>query len=425
MSAFYKGLSGVALFISISIMVKYLNVTAFGFWVMIYTLLQWVLLMDFGLSSVLKTKIPEFKSKNQPELIEPFIQQVFFLSIKTGLVLFTVLEIIFHLVDIKSLFNLAFDIVFIRKILSINLVFFVLNFIVHLQKALFVSFFKGMYSEQSIAINQIFFLTALISLDSFFDEFIDETKLLILSITSGTIMFIVNLVYLILIFKWEKLNFKLFFKKHNVKIYGWKTMGGKFMFTQVLTLVLFSSDPFLVSYYFNLEEVASYEVVSKYFQFMLLISMAGISPLWSIFSTFFHQRKWEKINEYKRKFYLVFMGICAILLFQVLLYPMIFEYWLHSKLNISYTLVWTMAILVASRIFAMFFQYFLNGIGMLNSSVILLIFSALVKIPLTELFVSLSVGVSSVLLSSVICVLLWCMVYPFQVSFVIKSHKAV
>lgn len=58
MSGFYKGISGLSLFLSIPLLIGYFGDTNYGLWVMVFALFQWVFSMDFGLSSVLKTKIP-------------------------------------------------------------------------------------------------------------------------------------------------------------------------------------------------------------------------------------------------------------------------------------------------------------------------------------------------------------------------------
>jgi O-antigen/teichoic acid export membrane protein len=46
MSGFYKGVSGMSLFISIPLLIKYLGEDNYGVWVLVFTLFQWVLLMD-------------------------------------------------------------------------------------------------------------------------------------------------------------------------------------------------------------------------------------------------------------------------------------------------------------------------------------------------------------------------------------------
>lgn len=58
MSGFYKGISGLSLFLSIPLLIGYFGDTNYGLWVMAFALFQWVFTMDFGLSGVLKTKIP-------------------------------------------------------------------------------------------------------------------------------------------------------------------------------------------------------------------------------------------------------------------------------------------------------------------------------------------------------------------------------
>ena len=57
MSGIYKGISGISLFVSIRLLLDYLGAENYGLWVLVFTLFQLVLLMDFGVQSSLKTKI--------------------------------------------------------------------------------------------------------------------------------------------------------------------------------------------------------------------------------------------------------------------------------------------------------------------------------------------------------------------------------
>ena len=95
MSAFYKAFSGLSLFVSIPILIHYLGITNYGVWVLVFTLFQWVLLMDFGLSSVLKTKIPELRHSENTSLINSYIKSTYVICFYIALIIFFFASVLF------------------------------------------------------------------------------------------------------------------------------------------------------------------------------------------------------------------------------------------------------------------------------------------------------------------------------------------
>ena len=88
MSGFYKGISGLSLFGSIPILVVLMGNSVYGLWILIYAFFQWVLLLDFGISSVLKTKLPLLIEQNKTDLISKYIKTTYFYSTIIALVIF-------------------------------------------------------------------------------------------------------------------------------------------------------------------------------------------------------------------------------------------------------------------------------------------------------------------------------------------------
>ena len=158
MSAFYKGISGLSMFVSIPLLINYFGKTNYGVWVLVFALFQWVLLMDFGLASVLKTKIPELQHTKKTDLINAYIKSTYKISTYIALVIFVLFALFFLVFNVQSLLNIAFESSFVTKLFLLNIFFFCINFVFNTHKALFVGFHKGKFSEQSIAVNQFLFL---------------------------------------------------------------------------------------------------------------------------------------------------------------------------------------------------------------------------------------------------------------------------
>ena len=81
MSGFYKGISGISLFLTIRLLIDYLGNEGYGIWVLLFTVFQLVLLMDFGVQSTLKTQIPVLVHENKREKISTLINSTYRTSI--------------------------------------------------------------------------------------------------------------------------------------------------------------------------------------------------------------------------------------------------------------------------------------------------------------------------------------------------------
>ena len=85
-SSFFKGATGLLMFISIYLLVRLLGNSNYGILVLIIGFFQWGLYFDFGISNVLKSKIPELIYKNKITLINQYIRESLILTIFLSLI---------------------------------------------------------------------------------------------------------------------------------------------------------------------------------------------------------------------------------------------------------------------------------------------------------------------------------------------------
>lgn len=416
MSGVYKGISGMSLFLSIRLMIDYLGDQNYGIWVLLFTLFQLVLLMDFGIQSTLKTKIPIYQHEGNQIKIQEIINATYKISIFIALSILSAFLILVKVINFKSVFNISnLEVNEVDFLLLLNVFFFCLTFIVNIHKSLFVAFFKGKFAEQSIAVNQftflvftgafIFFYTAPLS---------DFNKLLLFSIINGLLSFGVNFLYSIKIFKEEKLKLKILNLKNNPLLKEILNLGVKFMFLQIGFLFVFSSDSYIISNAFNPTEIVAYEVVNKLFQFPFMIIFAALSPLWSMFAKHYLEKDKNKLYSDFRKFNKTFIFILLSLITLYTITPTVISIWIKNDITIPNYLILLTTIVTALKIFVSFYTFFLNGIGKLRLYLIVLAISVIIKIPLSFYFVDLNLGVNSVLLSSLIIVIVWSILIPLK-----------
>jgi O-antigen/teichoic acid export membrane protein len=422
MSGFYKGVSGLCLFISIRLLLDYLGNDNYGLWVLVFTLFQLVLLMDFGIQSSLKTKIPVLIHEQKLELIKSYIKSTYKISGYIAAFIFISFLIFSFLLDFKSFFNIEFQSKsFVTFLFVLNVFFFCINFVANIHKSLYVAFLKGKYSEESLAVNQIGLLLLFVILISLFPNITSEEKLIVISFINGLFTFLVNLYYTFRFFKMESLNLSTKLKAGKEFIKGILKLGFKYMIIQVGILIIFSSDNYIISNAFSPTEVTPYEIVNKLFQFPLMILFAAISPLWSMFAKNYIEKSKESLLNAFKKFNLYFIGISVLVLIGILISPYIISLWIKEPIAIPKYLILLTGIVTLLRIFTNFYAFFLYGIGNLNLYIYILLISVLIKIPLSYYFVGLGFGINSVVISSLVLMTIWMMIIPYKCYKLVKE----
>ena len=415
MSGFYKGISGLSLFVSIPLLISYLGETNYGLWVLVFTLFQWIFSMDFGLASVLKTKIPVLLHEKKTDLLISYIKSTYVITSIIAFFLFSFFYVVSKLINLKQLLLIPeHSENFVSNLFILNIFFFCLNFIFNVHKSLFVAFLRGKYAEQSIAVNQLMFLFFTFLLLLFFPNLSVADKLIFVSLVNGIGGMIVNIIYTIYFFTSEKISFKSNEKTPKSFIKEILSLGVKYMFIQIGLLVIFTSDNYILSSAFGPKEVVPYEIVNKLFQFPSMLLFAALSPLWSIFATAYIAEDRSKLltvfKQFNRFFLLIFISIALL----YLLSPIIIIYWIKEPLDIPSGLLLITAIATLLRVFTSFYSFFLYGVGKLNNYILLLFFSILVKVPLSYWFISLGYGINSVIIATVIILLIWSFTIPFE-----------
>ncbi len=415
MSGFYKGFSGLSLFISIPILISYLGPENYAVWVLVFALFQWVLLMDFGIQSSLKTKIPQLLYENKIDLLKLYIRSTYKISVYLGIIIFLLFTVFISFIDLKSLLNIKYlsnD--FINKLFFINVLFFALNFIANIHKSLYVAFLKGKHAEESLAVNQFGILLLTILLSFFFKKLTVENKLLIVSLINGIFCFLVNIIYTIRFFKMEKLDLNISVNKPNRLMREILQLGFKFMVIQIASLFIFSFDNYIISNAFTPKDVVPYDVVNKLFQLPNLIVFAMLSPLWSMFATDYLNKNRVRLLLSFKRFNIIFIGISLSIIALSLLSPHIISIWIKTPIAIPKYLILIVAIVTCFKTFTAFYIFFLSGIGNINRYTLLLLACVLLKIPLTYWFISLGYGINSVILSTLVLMVFWMIMIPYQ-----------
>jgi hypothetical protein len=422
MSGFYKGGSGLALFIAIPLLIKYLGNEDYGIWVLVFTVFQWVLLMDFGIQSALKTKIPILLHNNEIDLIKGYIKSTYTYGAYIALCIFILATAYVSLFDIKAALNISFHTrSFVWLLFTVNIFFFCVNLVAGIHKSLYVAYLKGKFAEESLAVNQFGFLFLFGIVMFVFPDIQPEYKLLLVSFLNGFFCLLVNVGYTIRFFKMEGLNLNTKLKPPKDFIRETLKIGMKFMVIQLGMILFFTVDNYIISNNFSPKDVVPYDTVNKIFQLPVMVLFAALSPMWSMFAKDYIQKNRQNLLLSFKRFNLFSIGITLAIAILALICPFIISIWIKEPLLIPDYLIFLIAIITAIRIFTTFYTNFLNGIGRLNRYTIIILLSLFLKIPLTYFLISLGYGINSVAISTVCILVFWIIFIPFECYSIVRN----
>lgn len=400
-------MTGLLMFLSVSFLIAFFGDKTYGVWVLILSMFQWSLFFDFGISNVLKTKIPEFVVKNETANINEYITVSYILTGILAVLMFLALLLVVFSVNLSQFFNLPFEEKPIAYLIIVNGAFFCLNLVLSMNKSLFIGIDKNHISEQSSTISQLSFFLVMIFSISLFGKEESILKLYLITILNGFTTIAINAYYTYLFFK--KNNYKVipfekadFVQKNKVLL----IMGLKFMLIQCFMVIVFFSDPYLISHYLLPEETTKYDVITKLFQFPLLIILSALGPFWPLFSKKFHENDFEGIKKMFAKFHRVFMLITLGIVVLGLLSNHILFLWIHKIDYVPVLVIASVVFMTVFRVLFTFYANFFNGLGQLNSQIILMGIAALIKIPFSVFLFKNNFGIASVLISTCLFLLI-------------------
>lgn len=424
MSGFYKGLSGLSLFVSIPVLIGYLGQSAYGIWVLIFAIFQLVLLMDFGIQSNLKTKIPIFQYQNESGSVINYIRSTYKISILIAIGIFCACAVAVYASDLKHWLNIPnFSGSFINSIFLLNILFFCVNSVAGIHKSLYVAFLKGKYAEESLAVNQLGILVCLLVATSLLPDISSANKLILISVLNGMFCLLINIGYTVRFCK--MFNIDLFQKSSKAQnfVSDILKLGYKFMLIQVGMMIFFMVDNYIISNNFGPKDVVPYDSVNKIFQLPVMLLFATLSPLWSMFYKDYADKNQQSLLKIFKKFNFLFIGISILVIVLATLTPTIIDIWIKDFLEIPKFLIAYVAIVTILRILVAFYSNFLNGIGKINNIIYLVLISVILKIPLTYYLIESGYGINSVILATLILMLSWVIFIPLESYSIVRRLK--
>lgn len=417
---FFKGIGISLSFISVPLVLKYLEKESYGLWLLILSITGWIYTFDVGLGNGLKNRIAESIAKKNSNDTKDYIATAYFFITIISIIFFIIIFYLFKMINLNSILNINFiDKETLSKIFIINIAFVCLNFILSICNNIFLGAQKSYLTSVNNVISQLLNITFILML-----QYLKYKSLVYISIFYGLSISLSHIILTIYFFIKEKQFISTFKNIKTSKLKLLFGIGGKIFLVQIAGFLIFSTDNFIISYFLGTEKVAEYNVVYKLFSIPIIILSLMTGPIWPAVTKAFHENNVEWIKELLKKMNKIFIIICiGILLMTIIAKPFI-KIWTVGMITVEIELVIALALSSVLTCYSNIYSSIIFGIHINNKIVILSWIQAILNLVVSYVAIKyLGLGVVGVVLGTCCAMATNIFVLPKELKKKLENYK--
>jgi O-antigen/teichoic acid export membrane protein len=414
---FFKITSVGATFLLIPLMIDNLGVEYFGVWATILSLVSWLALLDFGMSSGLRNKISECLVGSRKSQLKDYINSSYTVIGITSILVMVGASILIGYIPWNSVLKIdSIDNDTLQKImfLMINLT------IINTWIGLINSILAGHNKNSLIIISQTVVNIIVLIAFNYFNKQISGSILITGMIFTGS-----TLIVAIIISIWFYKNNYYLIPKLTLKIKNIKELSNlsvKFLAIQIATLILFTTDRLILIQIIGPSAVTEYEVMLRLFSIVTIFHAMITAPLWTSYANSYHEGDliWiKKMMISQIKILTVLTVLILVLIFNS---EFIISKWIRGyQINNSNVSIF-MGVFTLICLWNNIFGTFINATSKLWPQIITSIIVILINIPLSiTLGKNYGYGINGVIVANILCLALPGIVLPYQAYRILKK----
>lgn len=395
--------------------IHYVNPSEYGIWIALSSIVAWFSFFDIGFGHGLRNRFVEAKATGNIKKARAYVSTTYAVL---GFI-FSFVWVLFFLIntflDWSSILNvpsdrteeLSFLALIVFSFFCIQMVLKTINtIIIAHQKPAKAAFFDML--GQLFALVIIFILTKN-----------TDSSLIYLSLGLGVAPILILVISSFLFYfgqyryiapSFEFIN--LSYSKDIVSI------GIKFFFIQISTVILFQSTNFIIINLFTPEQVTNYFIAYKYFFTANMVSNLISSPFWSAFTEAYAKKDYIWMKNIQQQLNAVWYLLVLMILIMLLFSDFTYKAWIGNDISIPTSLSILMAInLLAVTRFSLFMML-VNGIGKVKLQLYVNIFLSIIFIPMA-FFLGNKLGLNGIILSNIFVSFTLAIIVPYQLKLIL------
>jgi len=421
-SFFVKGLSILITLFLIPITVNLLDKEKYGIWLTLFSLVNWFSMMDVGIGNGFRNKFTEAVSVND-EAVAKQLMQTFYAAM--GLISFGLLCIycIIHpFLNWPSILNVSHNVGENLNLIVLSTVsLFCLQLYLKNISTVLLSLQKTSLSNFLIFLGNFFALLGIFVLNYF-----GKVNLFTIALVYMIAPNLVFIVTSVILFKGSLKQYSPFpikiFKSRLQSLVG---LGFKFFFIQITTIIMFSSDNFIISRLFGPGEVTPYNIAYRLFFTVYTCFIIVMGPFWSAFgeANTRKDKTWIVKSIKKLMLFWLFFSLAIVALY--FLSGWIYHIWIGNIVKVDNHLSFQLALFAIILSWTAIFAYYLNGVGKIKVQLYISIFQCICNIPLAIFFAkTMNLNTAGIMLATNLNLLIPAVMLAYQ-SYLIINDKAI
>lgn len=421
-SVIIKGLSIAVSLLIVPLTINYVNVSQYGIWLTLSSIVGWFSFFDIGFTKGLRNKFAEAKANGDDDLAQTYVSTTYaVLAIIFG-ILWLIFLVCNQFLNWPGILNVERNLQSEISLLAIIVfTYFCLQFILKIITTIMTA------DQQPARASLIDVLGQVLSLLIVF---------VLVKTTSGSLIYLglaLCLAPIIVLVGANLFFFNGIYKKYKpvlprVKFSyakGLFNLGIIFFIIQVAGIVQYQSANIIIAQNFGTADVTSYNIVYKYFGMLNMAFIIFLAPFWSASTEAYLQNdiRWIK-NAIKKYIHLNILLFCAGVLMLVFSHK-IYDIWLgKNKVNIPFALSLWGFIFFNMQMYEGKYVYFLNGISALRIQFWACVISPFLYIAASLILIKYyHMGVYSLFVASVIANINGIVLAPIQYYMIIYKNK--
>lgn len=411
-SACYKGIDVLFNFLLVRYAIQFFGAENYGIWLTILSFFAWFSIIEFGISSSFRNRLTQYFADKKYDQIREWVGMgyrattiIYLVAIVLFLIIYNSIGYSFDQFDTN--FNLIFQLSFVLYMVHYMLFFLqtILLATHHAQSTYIISAVqKGLL---------LFGILIFINLEI-------TPSLSFICLWFSTIPLLVWIIASLFSYNSFLAPFK---PKSNRKTRPFKHLQKSFFIIQISTLVILSTDNFIIINRLSGEAVTNYNIAFKYFNILIILFNIVLLPYWSSFTEAAHKKDILWIKKNVRRLILLWLAITGLFFLMLIVSRYTYELWIGAPVDIPIELSVFMGVSVLITCWNNIFSYFLNSISKTKRQMFVLVISALINVPLSFYLLD-EIGITGVIIATSIVLLPLSILLPLQYRSIIKNLEA-
>jgi len=407
-----KGVNIAIGLLIIPLTINYLDVTRYGIWITLSSLIAWFGFFDIGLGQGLRNRFAEALAREEHDKAKVFVSTTYAIVTMVVTIVICFFSLLNQFLNWNKILNVDTSVVSSKELSLLAMIVFVL-FCLGLVLKLITTILTA---DQKPALSSIFDLIG---------KFLALVVIFIMTKTTtgsllyfGTVYSVMPILVLVVSSLWF---YNGRYKKYKPSIRyvdlnqasNLLNLGVKFFVIQITGVLFYQTNAIIIAHMFSPSEVTVYSVTYQYFGIFASVFSIILTPYWSAFTDAFTKQEFSWIKKHVLNLKRISIVMIIIVIIAVALIKKAFNIWLTEEVRVDFLLAIAISIFVGVSMINSVNCQFINGTGKVKLQLYMAITFSILHIPLAIFFCS-KIGVGGIMVSAIINSFTTLVVYELQ-----------